>query len=501
MTMNKLLIAIALGTFIVAGCGKDPVKPNPDPGPDNPPVSQAPEITSFAPNKIMPGGEVIIQGKRFKDNITQNTVSFNGTVVNGFVSAASTTQLTVRVPQDATTGKLIVKVGNLSDTTATDLVIDPTMISVAGFTPATGPIGTPVTISGINFGLNTEVKMNGVACSITNRTNTSLTILIPLNTSLTKHKFEVINGTYNLQTQEEFTVSGNGPTAHWNNLDRELFPNNATAYHFGISFVHQNKIYWGFTRIVSTETTSSYAVYDPAQPTKGWVVNDQLSQSMAPANLTMATAIVHDNRVFIGTGFISTSGNQRWWEFDPATGNGRQLTDFPHAAPNTISFVMKNKIYVGFGSGNKSLYEFDPAGNSNLGSWTLKATHDLQELNSGNALVLGNEVIFGRALPALNQPRQAILKYTEGGQLTRIADMPQDLTSITTPAFTIGNKGYFVINKNVWEYTPDAAGGTWRVVLGGDTQPAIKYVGALSINNTTVIYGWTGSGHLYEFKF
>lgn len=501
MYRSRLVAAMAIVVSILTGCGKDPVKPNPDPGgPDNPSGPQAPEITSFSPAKIMPGGEVIIQGKRFKDNITQNTVIFNGTVVTGQVTAASATQIMVRVPQDATTGKLIVQVGNLKDTTATDLVIDPAMISLAGFTPATGPVGTPVTITGINFSIDTRVKINGVECAITNRTNTTLSITIPLNTGLTKHTFEVINGAYNLQTTEEFTVSSTGATARWEDKNIELVPNGASVFHEGLSFVQGNKLYWGFTRLVPSELTSAYAVFDPAQAANGWQLTAQLSQTMAPAGLSMATAVVHNDRVYLGTGFNGNLSTAKWWEFDPATGNGRQLTDYPQAAPHTISFVLNNRIYVGFGSGNKSLYEFDPAGNNNLGSWTIKASHTLQELNSGNAFVLGNEVIIGRALPALNQPRLAMLKYTEGGQLTRIADMPQDLPSTSTQSFTIGNKGYFVINKNVWEYTPDAAGGTWRVAAGGDQQPAIKHVGVLTINGVRTIYGWTGSGHLYEFK-
>ncbi|WP_276480932.1 IPT/TIG domain-containing protein [Paraflavitalea pollutisoli] len=500
MRTSRLLVAIAVVTSILTGCGKDPVKPNPDPGPDRPGGSKAPEITSFSPAKIMPGGEVIIQGKNFKESIIDNSVIFNGNIFSGPMIAATTTQLTVRVPLDATTGKLIVQSGSLKDTTSTDLVIDPDMISLAGFTPATGPIGTSVTITGINFGLNTRVKINGVECPISNRTNTSLTISIPLNTSLSKHKFEVINGPYNLQTPEEFTVSSTGATARWDDKQIELVPNGASVFHDGLSFVHGNKLYWGFTRLVPSEQTSLYAVYDPAQPAKGWQLTDKFSQTMAPAGLSMATAIVHNDRVYLGTGFKGNQGTPHWWEFNPADGSARQLTDFPHPAPNTISFVLNNRIYVGFGSGNKNLYEFDPAGNNNLGSWTLKATHNLQELNSGNAFVLGNEVIIGRALPELNKPRLAMLKYTEGGQLTRIPDMPQDIPSGSTASFTIGNKGYFVINKNVWEYTPDAAGGSWRVVAGGDQQPAIKGVGTLTINGVRTIYGWTGAGHLYEFK-
>lgn len=503
-TMHKgqlfWLVTTLIGWGLVS-CGKDPGKPHTDPDTNNPPGSQAPVITSFAPGKIMPGGEVILQGKNFKDNILGNTVQFDGTQIFCNVTAATTTQLTVRIPIDAHSGKLVVRTGRYSDTSDTELIVDPDMISVAGFSPATGPIGTPVTITGINFGLDTRVKINGVNCGITNRGSTALSITIPFNTSLTKHKFEVINGPNTVQTTEAFTVTANGPTARWEDKQIELVANNVSLFHDGLSFVHQNKIYWGFTGLLPSDAASMYAVFDPAQPGKGWELTGQLSQTMAPGDWSMATAVVHNDKVYMGTGFLKTASVARWWEFNPADGTARQLNDFPHAAANTLSFVLNNRIYVGFGGRNPNLYEFDPAANGGLGSWTLKATHSMQELNAGNALVLGNEVILGRALPELNKPRNAILKYTEPGQLTRISDMPQDLPSFNTPAFTIGNKGYFVIQKNVWEYTPDAAGGTWRVVLGGDQQPSISQVAAITVNGARTIYGWTGSGRLYEFGF
>ncbi|WP_315816857.1 hypothetical protein [Paraflavitalea speifideaquila] len=79
--------------------------------------------------------------------------------------------------------------------------------------------------------------------------------------------------------------------------------------------------------------------------------------------------------------------------------------------------------------------------------------------------------------------------------------MPQDYPAQTTAAFSLGNKGYFVVNKNVWEYTPDANGGTWRVVIGGDQAPAIKHVAMVTVNGAPVVYGWTSTGHIHQFKF
>lgn len=502
MNLKRANWILATMIGFMASCGKDGKKDDPGPGTD-PAGNTAPVITSFAPAKGMPGGEVIIQGKNFKDNISQNTVIFKDMPYVGVIVDAKTTQLTVRIPQDAPTGKIIVKVGTQADTSDTDFVIDPDLIAVTAFSPASGPIGTSVTLTGINFGLNTKVKFNGIECTITDRQNTSLTFTIPLNTSLTKHKIEVISGANTIQTQNEFTVTSNGPTARWEDRVITLIASDAAnAYFGGLSFVHDNKIYWGFTELFNNTGNSSFVMFDPAQFSRGWNAMVTPPQDMTPATLQRATAVVKDGRVFIGTGLTGTgASSNKWWEYHPATNTSTSMTDYPHTVANTISFVLNNNIYVGFGGQNKNLYLFDPAGNGNQGSWDLKATGAFRELNSGNALVLDNQVILGRALPDLNQPRNMLLKFTEPDQLTPIANMPQDNPSISTPSFTLGNKGYFVINKNVWEYTPDVAGGTWRIVLGGDQQPAIVQVAVVTINGVKTALGWNASGHLYEFKF
>ncbi|AXY75448.1 hypothetical protein D3H65_16315 [Paraflavitalea soli] len=498
---SRLALALLLtGYVILYGCGKNPANPGPNPAPPTP-NNMIMEITSFAPAKGMPGGEVIIEGKNFKDNISQNTVTFNGTPANALITGATTTQLTVRIPQDATTGKIIVKTGNQVDTSATDFIVDRDMISVSGFSPASGPIGTLVTITGINFTINTRIKFNNIECQPTTRTNTSLTFTIPVNTSLTSHKIEVISGAYTELTHELFTVTQTGPIAHWEDKTVRLVTPETLLFNGGVSFVHKNKIYWGFTALFNGDAEASYVMYDPANHNAGWAVLAHPPTQMAKQNLFRPTAVVHNDRVFFGTGINQSTSNKSWWEYHPETNTATQLTDYPEGTAGAISFTLNNKIYTGFGGTRTILYEFNPAANNNKGSWVQATNAPFSELNSGSTVVLGNEVYFGRALPAQLQTRNAFYKFVEGAGITRVTDMPQDLPSQTTASFTIGNKGYFVINKNVWEYTPDAAGGSWRAVIGGDGQPAIKHVAMVTVNGMPVVYGWTEGGHIHEFKF
>lgn len=495
---RQILWAFLAVSIILHSCGKDH-KPNEQPDRDNPPNTK-PVIVSFSPARGTPGTEITITGKNFKENVLQNAVWFQGAALEALVTQATTTALKVKVPQDAVTGKIIVKAGNQSDTSDTDFIVDPEMTAITDFTPKQGPFGTTVTITGKKFANDITVKINGIQAQVKQRNTTTIVFTIPTNTTLTAHKIAVTSGTDVLETTDLFTVTAAGPYAFWENKNIEFLTNGGSAFAFGASFVYKNKIYWGFTELASGTNQAGYAVYDPAQPAKGWQLQNPPPADMAPATNLHATVVVHNDRVFMGTG-LRPSASSQWWEFHPETNTATRLTDFPQAVSGAVAFTLNNKIFVGFGGDNKNLYHFNPAGNNNQGSWNLSATGTFRELNTGNAFVVNNEVFLGRALPDLLQSRNAVYKFTEGGGIVRVTDMPEDVQSFTTPSFTIGNKGYFVTGKNVWEYTPDTNGGTWRAVISRPDAPMINHVAVLTVNGARVVYGWTSSGRLHEFKF
>lgn len=500
-----LAILIAL-LAIIHSCGKDKEQPEEDPAPNHPSATK-PEIMSFSPARGMPGTQVIITGKNFKENELQNDVRFQGTFQSAHISKATATELTVEVPDNAVTGKIIVKVGNESDTSATDFTVDPEVTTITGFQPKEGPIGTPVTITGRKFSDAITVKINGITATVQSRSATRIVCIIPTNTTLTVHKLIITSGSDVLETAEPFTVTG-GPYAHWEYKDVDLLP--IEGYWLGLSFVQNNKLFWGFTGLSATDDVSDYFEYVPAAHSQGWQARFPPPVDPAHGKWIQATAVVHNNRIFMGTGLYALQGpaahlSNKWYEFHaaPVTQQSTftRLTDFPHAVSGAVSFVLNDKIYAGFGSTNKNLYRFDPAANNNQGSWTLAATAPFSELNAGSAVVLGNEVYLGRILPAMLQPRNGFYRYTEAGGFTKMTDIPEDDGALITPSFSMGNKAYFIIHKRVWEYTPGANGGSWRAVIAHNNAPDITHVAALQVNGSRVIYGWTNTGRLHEFKF
>jgi uncharacterized repeat protein (TIGR01451 family) len=116
-----------------------------------------PIIDSFEPMVGAPGTDIILRGANFV-NVT--AVGFNGVNATIF-SAPAQTQLNVRVPDIATTGKITVITTGGSATSTSDFVVTRAPV-IQQFSPLVGRDGfTDVRIEGINFTGITGVGFNG----------------------------------------------------------------------------------------------------------------------------------------------------------------------------------------------------------------------------------------------------------------------------------------------------------------------------------------------------
>lgn len=75
-------------------------------------VTPSPVISSFTPSSGPTNSSVIITGKNFSTTPANNEVRFNGAV--GVVTTSNSTSITVKVPDDATTGIITVTVNGQS---------------------------------------------------------------------------------------------------------------------------------------------------------------------------------------------------------------------------------------------------------------------------------------------------------------------------------------------------------------------------------------------------
>src|SRR5687768_15110183 len=107
----SLLLVVPLVTLF-DGCKSDD---------DDDPHASHPVIVSFTPTSGIRSDEVVITGENFSSSKDLNIVKFNG-VAAGILDA-SETELTVVVPDLATTGPITVEVSGMEATSDTDFIV------------------------------------------------------------------------------------------------------------------------------------------------------------------------------------------------------------------------------------------------------------------------------------------------------------------------------------------------------------------------------------------
>ena len=170
-------------------------------------VVTSPTITSFNPTSGAVGTSVIINGTNFSTTLTSNTVKFNTTTAT--VTASTATSITTSVPTGATTGTISVTVGGQTATSSTNFTVTTASSpTISGFNPASGNVGTSVSITGTNFSTtitNNTVKFNTTTATVTASTATSITTSVP--TSATTGPITVTVGGQTATSATNFTVT------------------------------------------------------------------------------------------------------------------------------------------------------------------------------------------------------------------------------------------------------------------------------------------------------
>jgi IPT/TIG domain len=164
-------------------------------------VVSPPTISGFTPTSGPVGTSVTISGTNFTG---ATAVTFNGVSATSF-TVTSDTAIQATVPTGATTGPLRVTTpaGTATSTNVFTVVSPPT---ISGFTPASGPVGTSVTISGTNFTGATAVTFNGVsATSFTVTSDTAIQATVP--TGATTGPLRVTTPVGTATSANNFTVT------------------------------------------------------------------------------------------------------------------------------------------------------------------------------------------------------------------------------------------------------------------------------------------------------
>jgi len=137
-------------------------------------VVPPPAISGFAPASGPVGTSVNISGSSFSG---ATAVTFNG--VSASFTVSSDTAIQTTAPAGATTGPIAVTTPAGTATSGSAFTVIPPP-AISGFAPASGPVGTAVSISGTGFTGATAVTFNGASASFTVTSDTSIQAIVPL---------------------------------------------------------------------------------------------------------------------------------------------------------------------------------------------------------------------------------------------------------------------------------------------------------------------------------
>ncbi len=139
-----------------------------------------PSISGVSPASGGPGTSVSISGSGFGSTQASSSVTFNG--VSGSPTSWSDTMISLPVPASATSGSLVVTVGGYTSN-AVAFSVAP---SISSLLPAGGPVGIPVTVTGLNFGATQgtgTITFNGVTATPTSWGPSRITVPVPAGAS------------------------------------------------------------------------------------------------------------------------------------------------------------------------------------------------------------------------------------------------------------------------------------------------------------------------------
>jgi hypothetical protein len=166
------------------------------------PANNTLQITSFSPASGLPGDVITLTGTNFDTDKTKNTVKFGDKVA--LINSATATELKVVVPGDAVTSKITVAVGSNTATSASDFTVNkPQVLSLTGFSPASGLPFDTITLTGTLFDTDktkNTVKFGNSTATVISATATELKVLVPDG-----GKISVKVGTQTVTSDNNFT--------------------------------------------------------------------------------------------------------------------------------------------------------------------------------------------------------------------------------------------------------------------------------------------------------
>jgi hypothetical protein len=490
--MKKVFIISIVFALFLSACDKD------KPGSGTGETDETLTFTSFTPQRGIPGQVIKLTGKNFHANKALNFVDFAGNTAIAEVIEVKADELTVKVPVTAVTGKISVRIGSKTVVSIQDFIVDPAL-SITGFQPLSGNVGTEVIITGNNFDANPAAKIGGMSVTVLEKSATQIKVLVPANIPLGNHKITVTSHGQTIEAATSFTVV---PNADFNWIMKQNIYNVDKLYTDATAFVHGDKLYFGLGKHIGagpSQYNSHFWQYDVA--TGEWIQAVQVPAAFALRDRAVAVSL--GSKIYVGLGL----GKNDWWELnDPRNSNSwRSLNPFPLTTSTNYAFVVNNNFYVAgvrtaaTGPQPTIIYRFHPADNNNMGRWE-EVAQFYETVFWPSVFVIGADAYIGGDWNVSENARP-YYKFSphNNHSITKVTSLTatEPLNKRRNNAFVLDGKGYVLMEgSKVYEYTPDANGGQWRVAHNNVNGPTIHY--GATINGKA--YGWDYVGNIHEFR-
>jgi hypothetical protein len=281
-------------------------------------VLPIPTISNLNPTSGPVGASVTITGTNFGASQGTSTVTFNGTAASPTGWTASS--IAVPVPAGATTGNVVVTVNGVSSS-GTNFTVLPTP-TITLLNPNSGPIATPVTVTGTNFGTSqgtSTITFNGIAATPTSWSATSIAAPVP-NGATTGNVIVTVNGV--ASSGVAFTVTSTAPSiTNLNPLSGPVgTPVTITGVNFGASQGASTVTFNGTAATPTSWSATSIGVPVPTGATTGSVVvtvsgqsSNGISFTVTPpppsiTNLNPTSGVVATSVIIAGANFSASQG-------------------------------------------------------------------------------------------------------------------------------------------------------------------------------------------------
>jgi len=294
----------------------------------------APVVSSLNPTSGTVGTSVTISGANFGAAQGTSTVSFSGTAAAP--TSWSATSIVAPVPTGATSGSVVVTVSGQASNGLTFTVPAP---SISSLNPASGAVGTSVTISGANFGATqgtSTVSFNGTTATPTSWSVSSIVVPVPTGTTSGSVVVTVGGQTSNSLT---FTVTVPAPVITSLNPNSGVVGTSVTinGTNFGATQGTSAVSFGGVAATPTSWSASSIVVPVPTGATSGNVVVTVAGQASNGLAFTVTVPAPSISSLSPNSGPAGTSVTVTGTNFGTSQGTSTVVFDGVAATPTSWS--------------------------------------------------------------------------------------------------------------------------------------------------------------------